>query len=815
MPFAQVVFNLPLFHAYTYRIPAALENVEPGSRVLVPFGKRTLTGIVVEINVRSNYSSVKDIIDLLDEKPLISGPMLKLTQWVAEYYFSGWGQAVQLALPKGIERQDRQTVHLLKEDPHIKLTEKQKDLYLLIGEHPNNARSFYRKKYGYQSFHYFLNKLQQKGLIAIERRVPKAKIKALSRKFILINRQYNQKKAAYSDFLKYIKRRPEVDRFMQEHSGREMLVSEFLKRTKMAGATLNKMAAYGLCRLLEKEVERKPQFNYVEKEKNIILTKEQRSAISGLKEQLSSEAFSVSLLHGVTGSGKTQVYIEILKEVIAKGKSGVILIPEISLTPQTVFRFQSAFKERIAVFHSKMSAGERYDAWMACYRGEVGIVVGPRSALFAPLQNIGLIVVDEEQGSTYKQGDTAPRYNARDVAIYWARLNQALVVLGSATPSLETYYNALSGKYRLLEIRKRVDGKKMPEVFIVDMKSKRMRIQHKISLFSEILIEKIHQRLQRGEQIILLQNRRGYSSFMQCPSCGFIPVCPNCDVALTYHSFNEQLRCHLCGFKQPAYHDCPNCGGKQIVYKGVGTQRIESELKKLLPNVHILRMDQDTTRGKNQHDHILKAFADREADILLGTQMIAKGLDFENVTLVGVISADVGLALPDFRAAERIFQLLTQVAGRSGRGSKQGEVVVQSYLPGHYAIQLARRHDFKGFYREEISFRRDYGYPPFNRLIQILISSKKMSAAIDTARSVALNLNRGAKRYGQVVGPAPASIAKMNNLYRWQVLIKLDPQSDGSGRHTKALLQEILKPFSSKKQQGLYITVDVDPQLLN
>ncbi len=759
MPYAEVVFNLPLNHSFTYRVSAEFANLQPGMRVLVPFGKRTITGIVTGIKDSSSYSSVKDIIDILDEEPLISEKMLNLTGWTAEYYFCSWGQALQLALPKGIEEQEKETIQLLKEDGNVQLTDRQKDLYLTIGENPGLSKQYYRKKFGYQSFYYFLGRLKEKGLIHIEQELHNARVRALHRKFVVIQKEYEKIKEHYPDYLKYIKSRPEVDEFMTTNSGQQILMSEFLKKTKMANGTLYKMAGYGFCSVEDKQVERRPVFDYKEEIKNVVLTEEQAKVVQNLRRQLKEGVFSVSLLHGVTGSGKTQVYIEILRDVIAEGKTGIILIPEISLTPQTVFRFQSAFKQEIAVFHSKMSTGERFDAWTACYKQKIKIVVGPRSALFAPLSNIGLIVVDEEHGTSYKQTDSNPRYNARDAAVYWAKINNALVILGSATPSLESYYNARNGKFKLLEILSRVDKQKMPDVYIVDMKKDRARLENKITLFSKILLDKISERLERGEQTIILQNRRGYSSFMQCLSCGFIPICPNCDISLTYHSFNEQLHCHLCGYKRNAFTDCSNCGEKQIVYKGVGTQRVENELLQLIPEVRILRMDQDTTKGKNQHDRILNVFSEGGADILLGTQMISKGLDFGNVTLVGVISADVGLALPDFRSAERVFQLLTQVAGRAGRGAIHGEVVVQSYLYSHYAVQFARNHDFTGFYMQDMQNRQSFKYPPYYRLIQVLVSSEKISTAINTARNIAIAINRRAHSYCSFFGPAPAIIA--------------------------------------------------------
>jgi primosomal protein N' (replication factor Y) (superfamily II helicase) len=394
-------------------------------------------------------------------------------------------------------------------------------------------------------------------------------------------------------------------------------------------------------------------------------------------------------------------------------------------------------------------------------------------------------------------------------------MNNAVVILGSATPSLDSYYNARKGKFHLLEILNRVDNQRMPDVSIIDLKKNRPRVDSNISLFSNDLIQKIHDRLTKNEQVILLQNRRGYSSFLQCKVCGFIPLCPNCDVTLTYHSYNEKLQCHLCGHQQPGFYDCPNCGGKQIVYKGVGTQRIQKELSALLPEARILRMDQDTTRTKNSHDIFLNKFGRGEADILLGTQMIAKGLDFSNVTLVGVISADIGLAQPDFRAPERVFQLLTQVAGRSGRGVIPGEVVVQSYMFSHYAIQFARDHDFSGFYLHEMKHRQEYNYPPYIKMIQILVTADKMGGAISNARYIAINLKKLASRYLTVIGPAPALISRMKNLYRWQVLLKLNPKTDPAGKHGKTIIKKIIEPLNRKNKNALRIIIDVDPLVLN
>lgn len=815
MLYAEVVFNIPIDHAYTYKVPDELTLTLPGVRVLAPFGKRTITGVIVNISETCAYTSPKSLIDVLDTKPLISEKMLALLRWISEYYVASLGQTLQLALPKGIDVHDKEIIHLINDDPSIELSEKQRELYIIIGSNPGLSKDYYRKKFGQSAFYSILNILEDKGLISRENQRVEARVRELYRKFVVIPKDYQVKKKKSDKYLNYINRRPEIDEYMSRNSESTILMSEFFKDTSMASATLNRLCEEDICRIEEKQLERRPDINYKEVVKKIILSNEQTHVINEISKCLLENTFVSFLLHGVTGSGKTQVYIEILKQVIAKNKSAIILIPEISLTPQTVSRFESIFAGQIAVFHSKMSTGERYDAWMACYNRKVKIVVGPRSALFVPLHDIGLIVVDEEHETTYKQSDISPRYHARDVAIYWAKMNNAIVILGSATPSMDSYFNARRNKFKLLEILNRVDNQRLPEVTIVDLKKNRPKINSATSLFSQNLIDKICDRLQKKEQVILLQNRRGFSSFLQCKMCGFIPLCPNCDVTLTYHSYHENLQCHLCGHKQQSIFNCPNCGGKQIVFKGVGTQRIQTELSAIIPEVRILRMDQDTTRNKNSYDLFLNKFGKGEADILLGTQMIAKGLDFSNVTLVGVISADIGLAQPDFRAAERVFNLLTQVAGRSGRGIIHGEVVIQSYIFSHYSIQYAKNHDYSGFYMQEMQHRKEYNYPPYVKLIQILVSADKMGDAISNVRLIAINLKKLAAKYLTVIGPAPAVISRMNNLYRWQVTLRINSKTDPVGKKGKEIIKKIIEPLNRKNKKSLNIVVDIDPLILN
>ena len=806
MSFVEVVFNLPVNHPFTYKLSPAQENAVPGMRALVPFGKRVITGIIVRKMDKSNFSSIRNVLDVLDAQPLISDMMMELTAWIADYYASSWGQALQLALPRGLDEAENEHLFLVEEKPDVEINDRARELYFLIGESPGKSKSYYRKKTGSASFYSVLNILIREGLVYIERKHQKARVKTLLKKYVDIPLDYRNRRDSHADFLKYTRRRPEVDGFLSEKAGESIAFSEFLKKTSMAHATIQKMAAKGIVVLSEKVVERRPDIGYSEHEQEFQLTPEQQNALTILCEKVESAVFASILLHGITGSGKTLVYIETLKKVIQRGKNAIILIPEISLTPQTVSRFRVVFGDAIAVFHSKMSPGERLDAWMACYKGKIKIAIGPRSALFAPLQNIGLIVVDEEHEQSYKQTSASPGYNARDVALYLGRMHNALVILGSATPSFETYNNVSLNKHLLIEMMTRVNHRPLPNVLLVDMRKEKAQ-----PVFSTLLLEKMRERIALGQQTILLQNRRGYAAFEQCGSCGYISKCPECEVSLTYHSFDEKMRCHYCGFSIPAANHCPNCGSKDLIRRGVGTQRIVEELGNHFKDISFLRMDQDTTRGKNAHDKILSEFREGKVPVLLGTQMISKGLDFPNVTLVGVISADVGLNVPDFRSSERVFQLLAQVAGRSGRGTLEGEVVIQSYHVEHYAIQYAKKHDFKGFYTEEIKHRQNYNYAPFIRIIQLTVSAEKVSEAINLSRQMAIPLRRMLKGYAEIIGPAPAALSKLKNLYRWQIMIKVDPLRDHAGKRTKQVLRDLLAPYLNKRKSGLYIHVDVDP----
>ena len=530
----------------------------------------------------------------------------------------------------------------------------------------------------------------------------------------------------------------------------------------------------------------------------------------------------VALLHGVTGSGKTLVYLELLRRVVLEeGKTAIVLVPEIALTPQTVDRFRAVFGDRIAVLHSALSDGERYDAWLALRRGEKLIAVGARSAVFAPLRNLGAIVVDEEHESSYKQGE-APRYHAREVAILRARAEGAVVVLGSATPSLESWSNAASEKYELLTLPDRAGGAKLPRVHIVDLRADKPKTSPSDTpdvdaafamAVSQPLDAALRDRLEKGEQTILLLNRRGYSAFVQCGACGDVAVCPNCSISLTYHRTPERLVCHYCQHAEPLHVVCPRCGGSRLRQRGLGTQQVERLLSERYPSARIARMDVDTTSGKWAHTLILDRVGSGEVDILLGTQMIAKGLDFPNVTLVGVIDADVGINLPDFRASERCFQLLSQVAGRAGRGPKGGEVFIQTRSPSHHAVQCAVTHDYHRFVKDELDGRNHPAYPPFVRIANVVLSGTEEEATARLATRTAVWLQKLLAARPMpgltVIGPAPCPVERVKNRWRWHVLIKAERPKD-LGRVGRYLVER----FDVPKQFGLRITFDRDPVAL-
>lgn len=495
------------------------------------------------------------------------------------------------------------------------------------------------------------------------------------------------------------------------------------------------------------------------------LTEEQQSVVDKV---LSGKKEEIYLLWGVTGSGKTEVYMELIESALNEGKTSIVLVPEISLTPQMVERFSRRFGNQIAALHSALSEGERYDEWRRIHRREAKIVIGARSAIFAPLNNLGMIIVDEEHSDSYKQEDSSPRYSAIDIAIERGKTHHCPVILGSATPSLDTFARSEKGLYQRLTLKSRVNGKSLPKVEVVDMNEE---VKRQRGYFSSSLLTKIKEKLEREEQVILLLNRRGYSSFLTCKNCGYTVKCPNCDITLTYHKSNAMLRCHYCGYAEKIHYDCPECREKALTTLGVGTEKIEEELNTIFPSAKVLRMDVDTTSRKGMHQKMIQAFKNQEYDILLGTQIVAKGLDFENVTLVGVINADTSLSIPDFRSSENTFALLSQVAGRSGRSSKEGEVIIQTFNPNHYAISHVKKHDYLGFYKEEMNVRRILKYPPYYFLVYIKLSGKDYNVLEKESLKIKKSLEKHLTST-IILGPSPAFVFKINNIYRYGIILK-------------------------------------------
>ena len=752
MKLLDVALPLPLFRTFSYRVPEGLTgSVEPGSRVLVPFRSRKEIGIVLGDAEWREGVKYKDVVAAPDDAPCIDPPMLALCRWIAEYYLVPLGVALRCALPAA----------------------------LTGAAAPVPARKTRR-------------------LLQIGHELP-----SLLRRDRIFARA-PQQRALYE---------------LLEALGGRAAIDHLHEQLPFSPSVLRGLVARGLAGIVEETVSRDPFLTRVRRAPDAHEpTQPQRRAIARLA---TAPPGHVALLHGVTGSGKTLVYLELLRRVVLdEGKSAIVLVPEIALTPQTVDRFRAVFGDQIAVLHSALSDGERYDAWLALRRGEKRIAVGARSAIFAPLRDLGAIVVDEEHESSYKQGE-APRYHAREVAIVRARAEGAVVVLGSATPSLESWTNAQSGKYELLTLPERAGVAQLPKVAVVDLRTERAKSAPSETpdadaafalAVSPPLADALRVRLARKEQSILLLNRRGYAAFVQCGTCGDVATCPNCSISLTYHRTPERLVCHYCQHAEPLRTACPRCGGARLRQRGLGTQQVERMLAERFPSARIARMDVDTTSGKWAHTEILDRVAAGEVDILLGTQMIAKGLDFPNVTLVGVIDADVGINLPDFRASERCFQLLSQVAGRAGRGPKGGEVLIQTRAPSHHAVRCAVTHDYRAFVEEELKGRRHPPYPPTLRLANVVVSGTQEEGTARLATRTAAWLHRliakGRIDGVTVIGPAPCPVERVKQRWRWHVLIKAERAGE-LGRVARYLVERF------PVEGGYRMTVDRDPvQLL-
>lgn len=817
--FADVVFPNTVDRAFTYAIPAELDSIAcVGCRAVAPFGSRTLTGFIIARKDETELDSVKALKDVLDMHAIITDEMMRLAYWIADYYMAPLAECLRAMIPAGLMQTSQQSVELNSDWAEIEMVRLQNKapLQSAILRHLLKVRRStveqLRKQVGGTSLHSSLRTLEQRQLIRLRQVLPGDRAKKKQEKYIRLASQEREVDALMDELSRKAPLQAKCLTYLVAQKT-EVLQKTLMEKTGASWAVIKALQEKQLIRPVYKTVLR-DYYGGIEAQAppRLILTEEQAGALSSIVATLSQKRFETFLLFGVTGSGKTQVYIEAIKQALAAGKDAIVLVPEISLTPQIVQRFRAHFQDNVAVLHSAMSAGERFDSWQRIRDGSAHVAIGPRSAVFAPLKNVGLIIVDEEHEASYKQSDTAPRYHARDIAVVRANFANAAVVLGSATPSAESFYNAQAGKYTLLELTRRVNDIAMPEVHIIDMqKERRLSGSRQEIIFSRLLANKIKEKTTLRQQVILLLNRRGFSSFIKCRECEFIEECEHCNITLTYHKHGHELCCHYCGYSKRAPEMCPNCLSPDIIFQGLGTQKVEAALKERFPEIRCVRMDLDTTRRKWSHDRILNDFGEGKYDVLLGTQMVAKGLDFDRVTLVGVINADIGMLMPDFRASERTFQLLTQVAGRAGRRQLVGEVIIQSYVPDSFCLLCAKTHDFHKFYQGEIYERRELHYPPFARMVCVHFRGEDETRVLNAAGRFAQEMKSTAKS-SRVLGPSPAALVRLQDVYRYQVTLKADRQEDGSGRAMRHAVRNGVSWFESTfKPNEVKLIVDVDP----
>ncbi|MBU8877773.1 primosomal protein N' [Bacillus sp. FJAT-29790] len=803
MNIASIIVDVPAKQtdrAFDYLIPDHLIGViEPGMRVVVPFGPRKIQGFVTALKDKSDFAKLKELIEPMDLTPVLNQELLSLGNWLTEKTLCYKISAFQVMLPAALKA---------KYEKKLKLTG-----IVNEGEMPAEIQRMFENqdlisweeavKMGSISL---LQKETAKGSIEIIYDV-KERVKKKKLKHIFLNMS-KEELASQKDQLpsQAAKQKKVIDYFLQTDSPVELRL--LLSHLGVSSSVINGLIQKGILNQKEMEVYRDPfeERNFARTDP-LPLTEEQTNAITPVLHSLDEKKHQIFLLYGVTGSGKTEVYLQSIQKVLQEGKEAIVLVPEISLTPQMVKRFKGRFGDQVAVMHSGLSAGEKYDEWRKIQRKEVKVVVGARSAIFAPFENLGIIIIDEEHETSYKQEEN-PRYHARDVAIERAYQHRCPVVLGSATPSLESFARAQKGVYKLLSLPKRMNNQALPAVEIVDMREE-LRDGNR-SMFSRSLLEKIKDRLEKKEQIVLFLNKRGHSSFVMCRDCGYVVNCPNCDISLTYHRFNQQMKCHYCGYEASVPDKCPECNSEHIRYFGTGTQKVEEEIIKILPEAKVIRMDVDTTSRKGSHERLLDQFQEGNADILLGTQMIAKGLDFPNITLVGVLSADTMLHLPDFRSSEKTFQLLTQVSGRAGRHELAGEVIIQTYTPEHYSIELAGDQDFDRFYEREMMMRKIHKYPPFYYVSLITVSHEELMKAVSVTEKITAYIGSRLSKDAICLGPVASPIPRINNRYRYQCLIKYKREPE-LGRSLKKMLDH----YQQETALGdLQISVDVNPYIL-
>lgn len=801
MSIVNVAVFLPVEGSFFYSVPEELSSIDlTGFIVRVPFGRRTINGVVTGYESTEKDQKVregiKEIEDIVLKYPAFSREMLNFLQIASEYYFHPLGEVLKSAIPAGLSAPTRKLVVLTDEGKRQleskEITDEMRGL--LQDAQKKITLKRLQKKHGISLAS--LMELKEKNWIDIKDFIPPV-LKPKTERVVRL------KNLNCSDA---IKRKAEKEFLKRLSEIKELRLSEVRSGYPSVYRRLDQLAEMGIVEIFERELIRMPEPDLdVVIEPVEELNEFQRVAVERVSTAIESEKYEVFLLHGVTGSGKTAVYIKLIEKVLRCNRTCIYLVPEISLTPQQVIILRHHFGNKVALLHSALSEGERFDEWRRIREGQAVVVIGARSAIFSPLQNIGLIIVDEEHDPSYKQEEKF-RYNARDLALLRGRLNNSVVLLGSATPSIESYYHAKSGYFNLIELPQRVQGRALPEVIVVDMR------KEKNPVISDTLRDAIKESVAKNEQVILFLNRRGFAPFVLCVECGFRFRCPDCSVSMVYHSYSGRLNCHYCNFSLSLPEVCPACRGVKLRTFGFGTERVEKEVQSFLPEAGFLRLDRDTTTSKHSYGKAYLQMKAGEKNILIGTQMVTKGFHFPGVTLVGIILAEQGLQFPDFRASERTFQLLMQVAGRSGRGEKEGRVIIQTYDPDQPAVQCAQNHDYESFYNNELHFREELGYPPFSHLVAIRLNGKDNRKVSDESRRAVENLQELVHKNNlldmiKILGPAPSAISKIKGMFRWLILLK-------AKEHEPA--HQLLAEFRNlhRTKGGVDLIIDVDPQSL-
>ncbi len=804
-PIMAVAVALPVYDTFSYSIPAHLATqARPGVRVLVPFGRRTITGFLIGPARSADLLDIKHILDILDEAPLFPSGMIPLFEWIASYYMHPLGQVISTALPAGLNLADIAVLTLRQTGRQAMASSSRSPLEKRIlsglSNGPMDIKQL-QKKIGQPVSWALIHQMRQRRWIEVERRIKARQIRPKSIRMVSLD--------GAADLPGRSSRQRRAIRSLLETHG-DLSLPALRQHIPTAPGLVRAMQKAGQVVVYEKNVYRDPFGDPIESDVPPRLTGEQAAAVDRMAPML-GQGFNTVLLAGVTGSGKTEIYLKLTRSALDKGLHVLVLVPEIALISQTERRFRARFGETVAVLHSGLSKGERFDQWRRIAKGEASIAIGARSCIFAPFNDIGLIIVDEEHDDSYKQ-ESGLRYNARDVAVVRARQHNALAILGSATPSVQSWHNVATGKYEAALLSRRVNRRPLPVIQTVDLSQN--RDEHGIRRYiTRQLQEAIRTTLDEGNQALIFLNRRGFAAFPVCAACGQPIRCNNCDISLTLHKQTKAYRCHYCGFSKAAVSTCPACASEKIRLLGVGTEKIQEAMTQLFPDARVARMDRDTMTRKGSVVRLLKDLKQRRIDILVGTQMVAKGHDFPGITLVGVVCADLTLNFPDFRAGERTFQLLAQVAGRAGRGDRPGKVILQTYNPQHFSILAAKHQDFRAFFNQEIGFRKALGYPPFTRMIAIRMAGKDRRQTADYAsamgESCRVILAAGSTFHGKVkvMGPIEAPLARIANHHRWQLLVS-SPDTATLHRFVHEL---VLGDRAMPVDRQIRMSVDVDP----